>query len=194
MWLLSFIPDWIIHFVALASLAILLISFLVGALIPLSYRIAVQLLALILVAGSIWLEGGIANQAIWQQKVLKQQVEIAQLEATSQQVTVKTITKYIDRVKIVKEKARVIVKEIPKYITKEHDSQCDIPNAAIVLHDAAAKNELPDAARLADEGTSDVTLSQLLDTTALNYGTFYEVREQLKALQDWIREQKKLNP
>jgi hypothetical protein len=194
MWMLSFIPDWIIHVVAVASLALLFISFLVSNLIPLLYRIPAQYLGLVLVAGSIWFEGGLANEAHWQAKVLEQQTEIARLEAASEQVTVKTITKYIERTKVVKEKSDVIVKEIPKYITQEHDSQCAIPHAAIVLHDAAAKNEVPDAARLADAGTSDVTLSRLLSTTALNYGTFYEVREQLKALQDWVREQKKLNP
>jgi len=63
-----------------------------------------------------------------------------------------------------------------------------------LLHDAAAKNELPDPATGAIKGASNVTLSKLLDTTVLNYGTFYEVREQLKALQDWVREQKKINP
>ena len=194
MWMLSFIPDWIIHLVAIASLALLFISFLVSNLIPLIYRLPAQYLALILVAGSIWLEGGLANEESWKAKVAAQQLEIARLETASQEVTVKTITKYIERTRVVKEKADVIIKEIPKYITKEHDSQCAIPSAAIVLHDAAAKNELPDATRLANAGTSDVTLSRLLDTTALNYGTFYEVREQLKALQDWVREQKKLNP
>jgi hypothetical protein len=192
--MLNFIPDWIIHLVALGSLVLLFISFLVSNLIPLIYRIPAQYLALILVAGSLWLEGGLANEESWRAKVAAQQLEIARLDAASKEVTIKTVTKYIERTRVVKEKANVIVKEIPKYITKEHDSQCAIPRAAIVLHDAAAKNELPDAARLTDAGTSDVTLSRLLDTTALNYGTFYEVREQLKALQDWAREQKKLNP
>lgn len=194
MWLLSFIPDWIIHLVALASIGLLAISFLASNLIPLLYRLPAQFLGIALLVGSIWLEGGIANEASWQIKVAEQQAEIARLEVASGQVTIQTVTKYIERTKVVKEKADVIVKEIPKYITAEHDSQCAIPRAAIVLHDAAAKNELPDSARLADAGTSDVTLSRLLDTTALNYGTFHEVREQLKALQDWAREQKKLNP
>jgi hypothetical protein len=64
-----------------------------------------------------------------------------------------------------------------------------------VLHDAAAKNVVPDSTTGTNEGAArDVTLSRLLDTTVLNYGTFYEVKEQLKALQDWAREQKKINP
>ena len=194
MWLLNFIPDWILHLVALGSLSLLFISFLVSGLIPVQFRLPAQILGVALVVVSVWLEGGLYNQANWQDQIAAQKQEIARLDAASKEVTVKTVNKYIERTRIVKEKADVIVKEIPKYIIQEHDSKCAIPVAAIVLHDAAAKNELPDAARLADDRTSDVTLSRLLDTTALNYGTFYEVREQLKALQDWIRDQKALNP
>jgi hypothetical protein len=194
MWLLNFIPDWILHLVALGSLSLLFISFLVSGLIPVQFRLPAQILGVALVVVSVWLEGGLYNQANWQDQIAAQKQEIARLDAASKEVTVKTVNKYIERTRIVKEKADVIVKEIPKYITQEHDSKCAIPVAAIVLHDAAAKNELPDTARLADDRTSDVTLSRLLDTTALNYGTFYEVREQLKALQDWVRDQKALNP
>jgi hypothetical protein len=194
MWMLNFIPDWILHLVALGSLSLLFISFLVSGLIPVQFRLPAQILGVVLVTGSVWLEGGLYNQANWQDQIAAQKQEIARLYAASKEVTIKTVNKYIERTRIVKEKADVIVKEIPKYITQEHDSKCAIPVAAIVLHDAAAKNELPDTARLADDRTSDVTLSRLLDTTALNYGTFYEVREQLKALQDWVRDQKALNP
>src|SRR5512137_1311994 len=109
MWMLSFIPDWIIHFFACVSIIILVLSFLSSNIIPLAWRLPIQFLSLVLVAGSLWLEGGLSNEASWRAKVAEQQLEIARLETASQQVTVNTITKYIERTKVVKEKADVII-------------------------------------------------------------------------------------
>ena len=97
---------------------------------------------------------------------------------------------YIDRIQVVKEKGN----EIVKYINKESDSKCELPNSFVVLHDAAAKNELPDPSRASNAGASDIKLSGATTTIVQNYGTCWEIREQLKALQEWVSEQKKLNP
>jgi hypothetical protein len=131
----------------------------------------------------------------WRNKVDEMNAQIAQIKANSDQATKQVVYKYIERTKVVKEKNDAIRTQVTKYITKEADANCTIPRSAIVLHDAAAKNVVPDPTTGTNEGTTrDVTLSGLLDTTVLNYGTFYEVKEQLKALQDWVREQKKINP
>jgi hypothetical protein len=63
-----------------------------------------------------------------------------------------------------------------------------------VLHDAAAKNELPDSAGASDARTSDVKLSEATSTVIENYGLCHQNIEQLKGLQEWVREQKRLNP
>jgi hypothetical protein len=63
-----------------------------------------------------------------------------------------------------------------------------------VLHDAAAKNELPDSTRATDETASNVKLSEATTTIVTNYGICNQNSEQLKALQEWVSEQKKLNP
>lgn len=39
-----------------------------------------------------------------------------------------------------------------------------------------------------------VTLSSLIKNIISNYGTYFETREKLVGLQEWIREQEKLNP
>lgn len=39
-----------------------------------------------------------------------------------------------------------------------------------------------------------VTLSSLIKNIISNYGTYFETREKLLGLQEWIREQEKLNP
>jgi hypothetical protein len=191
MWLLSFVPDWIFYGLALASfVALILATFL--KVIPFigKYAIPIQLLSFVVLLVSVFLCGGLSNEASWQLKVAKTNAEIAELKAKSEKVSTKVVTKYIDRIQVVKEKGN----EIVKYVNKESDAKCELPNSFVMLHDAAAKNEFPDATRASDAGASEIKLSGATTTIIQNYGTCWEIREQLKSLQEWVTEQKKLNP
>ena len=191
MWLLSFLPDWIFYGLAFISfIALVFTTFF--KVIPFigKYAMPIQLLSFVTLLISVFLCGGLANEASWQLKVAKTNAEIAELKAKSETVSTKVITKYIDRIQVVKEKGN----EIVKYINKESDSKCELPNSFVVLHDAAAKNELPDSTGATDARASDIKLSGATTTIVQNYGTCWEIREQLKALQEWVSEQKKLNP
>jgi len=191
MWLLSFVPDWIFYGLALASF-VALVAATFFKVIPLigKYALPIQLLSFVTLLVSVFLCGGLANEASWQLKVAKTNAEIAELKAKSEKVSTKVVTKYIDRIQVVKEKGN----EIVKYVNKESDAKCELPNSFVVLHDAAAKNELPDPTRASNAGASEVKLSGATTTIIQNYGTCWEIREQLKALQEWVTEQKKLNP
>lgn len=191
MWLLSFLPDWIFYGLALASF-VALVAATFFKVIPFigKYALPIQLLSFVSLLISVFLCGGLANEASWQLKVAKTNAEIAELKAKSEKVSTKVVTKYIDRIQVVKQKGN----EIVKYINKESDAKCELPNSFVVLHDAAAKNELPDSTRATDARASDIKLSDATTTVVQNYGTCWEIREQLKALQEWVSEQKKLNP
>jgi hypothetical protein len=101
----------------------------------------------------------------------------AQRKAKQAEVTTTVVTKYVDRVKIVKEKSDAI--------KKEADGVSGVcPGSVGMLHDSAAL-QVPPAPRSSNEGTTD---AKALTTTIIeNYGTCHEVREQLKALQEWVR-------
>jgi hypothetical protein len=133
------------------------------------------------------------NEANWQVKVKDLQIQIAHLETKTAEVTTKVVTEYIEKVKIVEGKTHVIIKKVPEYITKESDAKCSINTGAIELLNAAAENKVPESSRTSYEGPSDVKLSTLVESVSGNYGTYYQVVEQLKSLQDWIRKQKDLN-
>lgn len=196
MWILDWVPFWIFHAITLAGVLGIIASYFFQyfRFIPFvyTYRIPIQIVSILLLVLGIYMQGAISNQEKWEAKVAEAKLEAAKKEAQSAEVTTKVITKYVDKVKIVKEKGDVIVQEIPKYITKESDAKCDVPNSFIVLHDSAAKNEIPDSARASDARTSNVKISGVATTVAENYGTCHEVREQLKSLQEWVREQERL--
>jgi hypothetical protein len=190
MWLLTFVPDGLIYAVTGLSFLTIIVTFVLGH-IPFigKYAKLAQLIACVLFILGVYLSGGISNEASWREKVAAMEVEVAKKEVASAEATTKVVTKYVETVKIVKEKGDVIIKEVPKYITKESDAKCPIPNAFVVLHDSASKNEVPDPTRLANEGTSATKLSTVTETVVGNYSICHQNAEQLKALQTWIKEQ-----
>lgn len=191
MFLISFLPDWFFYALFLLSvLGLVASSFFTKLPFIGTYAKPIQIGSAVALLLSTYLCGGIANEAGWREKVLKQQAEIAQLKQQEAEVSTKVVTKYIDKITVVKEKNN----EISKYINNAADSKCQLPVSFSVLHDAAAKNELPDSARAADASASGIALSTATTTVVENYGICIQNAEQLKALQDWITEQKKLNP
>jgi hypothetical protein len=154
-----------------------------------------QIVGIVLLVAGVYFKGSYSTEMHWRNKVDEMNAQIDKIKAESSKASKQVVYKYIERTKIVKENSNAIRTQVTKYVTKEADANCTIPGSVVVLHDAAAKNVVPDSTTGINEGAArDVTLSRLLDTTVLNYGTFYEVKEQLKALQDWVREQKKINP
>jgi len=96
------------------------------------------------------------------------------------------VTKYVESIRIIKEKGKTITNEVPIYVP--YDS-CTLPGGFRVLHDAAASNEFPDAASITDAASVD---AQVAATTVVeNYSTCYEIREQLISLQDWVNTMRK---
>ena len=192
MWIIDWLPTFVLHLIALAGLAGVVVSFLLGALIPAQYKLAAQVVSVAVLAFGLFLEGGLSNEDKWQLKVKEMQAQIAQTEKAGAEASVKIVTKYVDRVQIVKEKGDAIVQKIPEYISKESDAKCTIPNGFVVLHDAAAKGEVPDSSRDSNEAASGIALSSVGKTVTQNYTICHQTEEQLKALQEWVRTQEKI--
>ena len=193
MWILDFLPSWVFHLVLLTGVVGLFVSFFVGS-IPLinKYLLPVKVGSAFLLVFGLYMEGGISNQERWEARVAEAKLEMAKKEAASTEASTKVVTKYINKIEIVKEKGDAIVKEIPKFVTATDDGQCAVPNGFVVLHDSASRNEVPDSTRGIDEGTSKVKLSGIAETVTTNYTTYYQVSEQLKALQEWVKEQQSI--
>lgn len=112
---------------------------------------------------------------------LQAELEFARLSA-------RVVTRYIDRVQVVRERAHAIAQEVPAHVTPSADARCPVPAGFVRVHDAAAQN-LP-VSRTAgdpDAPAPGLALSAVAATVAGNYATCHEIREQLIALQDWVR-------
>lgn len=191
MFLLNLIPEWLTYLLSGISFLGIILGLLIP--IPVHYKMALYSgLGMLLCLNSFAI-GVSVNEETWQSKVKDMQVKIAQLEAQSSEVTTKVVTEYIEKVKIVEGKTHVIIKKVPEYITKESDAKCSINTGSIELLNSAAENKVPESTRTSHEEPTDVKLSTLVESVSGNYGTYYQVVEQLKSLQDWIRKQKDLN-
>lgn len=129
-------------------------------------------------------------QARWDAEKTATAIQAAHTEVAQVQATTQVITKYVDRIHVVRQRASDIIKEVPIYVSASADPTspaCALPGAWRVLHDAAAQGLLPDPARRADAPA--VTAQDVATTVADNYGACHEVSEQLAALQQWLRDQ-----
>ncbi|MGE3853009.1 MAG: hypothetical protein AB7K09_14800 [Planctomycetota bacterium] len=158
--------------------------------IPWPYRwLALVALGVALV-GFGWIKGAGHVQAEWDAAVQEQILQAAAVRERQTQATVKVVTEYVDRVRIVRQKGETIIKEVPVYVPVQADAACTINRGFVLLHDAAAAGELPEPAGDADAAAADIALSAVAGTVAANYQTCHETAEQLRALQGWIREMK----
>jgi len=161
------------------------------SLIPWPHRwLALVLLAAALI-GFGWIKGAGHVQEQWDATVQQQTLQAAAVRERQAQATVKVVTQYVDRVRVVRvvrEKGDTIIKEVPVYVPVQADAACTINRGFVRLHDAAAAGELPEPARDADATAAGIALSAVATTVTANYQTCHENAEQLRALQGWIRE------
>jgi hypothetical protein len=172
MWLLNFLPSWFFHLIVLAGVAGLVASFILGMIPFISqYKIVIQAASIAALVLGIYFEGQLANEQAWQLKVAEMNAKIAQLEAES---------------------SKENIKYVPQYISDNANRNCTIPNSFVVLHDSAAKNQVPDASRAPDETASGVNLSDVAKTVVVNYTTYNAVKQQLESLQEWVKTQEQV--
>jgi hypothetical protein len=138
MWLFSWLPDFFWHLLLGAGIVAVLAATVLKR-IPFvsSYRIPLQYGGIAAVIFSVWMEGGIANEAKWQARVKELEAKIAVAEAKSKEENVKIVNKVITKTEYYKERGNDIVQYVDREITK-YDNTCPIPNEVVKAHNDAA--------------------------------------------------------
>lgn len=180
---LGLLPTWIAPSIVVGGLLALAASWAIQFFLPFFYRVPVYVLGLILILCGGYIRGR-------QDVLINIKKEIQVVVKKQEVITERVVTKYITKIKKVREPNE----QIQTLITTENDHMCALPESFRVLHDSAAEGTVPNAAAATDGTPSNVALSDAEKTIVANYGKYREVAEQLKELQEWIIEQKKLNP
>ena len=195
MWLLNIIPDSILYGFILSAMGIGAALFVLGTFavfLPLvnAYGLLMRTVGIILLIGSVYLYGGYGTEMKWRAEAAKLKADMDRKVALSEKKSKQIVTKYVVQTKVIKEKGDAI-KKLSQHV-KEADAKCIVPKSFVLLHDSAAKNEVPDTSAGVNGSASRTNLSTIGETVTINYNNYHQLSEQLKALQDWVSSQEKI--
>ncbi len=139
MWMLSLLPAWFWHLLILIGVvAVVAAWFLKRIPFVSQYNLPLKIAGTAVVLLSIWMEGGLANEAKWQAKVADLEAKVKEAEEKSQQANVQIQTKVVEKIKVVKDVQIVIQDRIVK-VKEKIDAECKVAPEAILIHNDAAK-------------------------------------------------------
>ena len=144
MWMLSFVPDALLHLVVIgitfAGLGIYALSFFTRFIPPLiPYSGIARIVGTLLIVGGIYFYGSYSTEMSWRNKVAELEEKVKISEAKSKTANVEIQTVYRDKVKLVKE-TQVVIQERIKEVEKRIDAQCTVDTEVInILNDAAKR-------------------------------------------------------
>lgn len=125
------------------------------SIIPAPYRVV----AVIALIASTYLFGWImgSDNQLSKQKIIDQNVAVKVLEkkVIQHEITERVVTKYVDKIQIIKQKGDTIIQRIPTYITRNDDAKCTIPDSFWVLWNQANRGDDGESTGATDESTDD---------------------------------------
>ena len=144
MWILNFIPDsWIqsaVNLVFYVGIGLTLLGFFFSFIPFVSrYKLPLQILGVLLLAGGIYFKGGYAIELEWRAKVNELEKKVQLAEQKSKEANAKIETKIVERTKVIKQNVEVLKKEIQvqkEFINKE----CTLNDTAIKLYNDSVTN------------------------------------------------------
>jgi len=144
MWILSFMPEWAFHLMLGVGVLGTVAGFVLG-MIPFikQYVIPVRIISLLILILAVYLEGGLADNKIWEARVSEMEVKVAEAEAKAAKENVKIVEKIVRKTQIVRIRGEDIIKYVEKEVVKYDEKfaaggQCELPKEFIkAVNDAA---------------------------------------------------------
>lgn len=132
------------------------------SIVPWYYRALALVLLVASLIGFGWVKGANHVQDKWDAQKQEIIIKTITIQAEQAKATVKTIIKYVDRVKVIHEKGKTIYEQVPVYITPEADAACVVPVGFIrLLSDAADVPDIPRATNNIDDPFKEIRIFAL---------------------------------
>jgi uncharacterized membrane protein (DUF106 family) len=145
MWILSILPDALIHIIFGLGILGTIAGFVLGF-IPFvkTYQFAIQICSIVVLVFGVYLEGGLADYKEWELKVKEMEAKMAQAEAQSANKNIEIQEKIVEKTKVIREKGKDIIKYIDKEVVKKEEvvkyiENCPVPKEIIDLHNQATE-------------------------------------------------------
>jgi hypothetical protein len=152
--------------------------------IPLPYKLGAILLVVVAAFTFGYMKGNARAEVELQKFAAESQEKIAELEAVNSEIKETVITKFVDKVRTVKEKEYVYVQQTKDVVP----GQFELSNGWVYLHDSSATDGYAEPAKSSDGTSSGLKDNQVLATIVNNYAVCHTNAQQLVQLQQWIRE------
>lgn len=159
--------------------------------IPTPYKILGIVLLVLGIAGYSYYYGYTSAKTKAEKEAFEKenaaQASIIELQKQLTEAKDKVVIKFIEKTNTITERKYIYVDQ-----AKNSPSKCELSSGWVYLHDSSAKGSIPDPAGSSDANSSGIRDNQALETVVSNYSTCRQTAEQLKALQEWIRENNKI--
>lgn len=148
-WIMSILPDSWLYWIYLTILSAGATLYLASKFlrwppfkwIPMvgQYPLIAEILGVLLLAGGIFLFGGLAIEMSWRDRVHQLEAKIAVAEQKSKETNVKLDAEIKKKNKVIKENT-VVYRDRIKEVATVIDKECSVAPEAIDIHNSAAKN------------------------------------------------------
>jgi hypothetical protein len=152
--------------------------------LPLATKIAAAVTLSVALFGAGVYEGIKIGEASCREAVIESERHTVQAITEQVLVTDKVITDYSATIGQVQKRSREILRNA------KVDDSIILPSSFRVFHDSASTNTVPSSTDFADAQT--VSIAEVTATINANYGSCHENITQLNSLQEWIRNQSKI--
>jgi len=145
MWILSILPDALIHIIFGLGILGTIAGFVLGF-IPFvkTYQFAIQICSIIVLVFAVYLEGGLADYKEWELRVKEMEAKVALAQAESANKNIEIQEKIVEKTKVIREKGKDIIQYIDKEVIKKEEvvkyiEICPVPKEIIDLHNQATE-------------------------------------------------------
>ena len=157
MWIFSVFGDIVIHGIFLAGVLFTLAGFVLGFIPFISkYKIPLQIVGLLTLVFGAYLEGGLADNKLWEAKVKEVEAQVAKAEAEAANANTQLQAKLNEQKQVIKEKGDTIIKYVDRYKDREvlkevqgpervkieevikYVENCPVPKELLDIHNQAA--------------------------------------------------------
>lgn len=152
--------------------------------LPLATKITVAITLAVALFGAGLYQGVRIGEASCREAVIESQTHTIQAVSEQVLVTDKIITDYSATIGQVQKRSREILRNA------KVDNSIVLPSSFRVFHDSAATNSVPSSTDFANAAT--VSIADVTETINANYGSCQENITQLNSLQEWIRNQSRI--
>ena len=143
MWIIQYLPEIVVHIIFTAGVLGVIAGFVLGFIPGIKpYKLAVQVISLLVLTFGVYLEGALADTKEWELKVKELEVKVAQAEAKSAQTNTVIKERVVTKTRVVREKAADVIKYIDRdVVTKEEVvkfvERCSLPQDIVDAHNKA---------------------------------------------------------